>query len=142
MNYRRYLQSEHWKELSAAKLEDANFRCERCHRRTQLEVHHLHYNSIGKERFTDLEVLCRACHQKHHDSEFAAKTRHAKPEQSHPCTREMWREKAMGATAIEERLQKEFEAAARSGQKDKVEAIYAKLKKATSERKTAMRKLS
>lgn len=71
--YRDYLLTDHWIGLRGAKIEDAGFRCERCKRKSQLEVHHLHYNTLWHEKLTDLEVLCGRCHNEHHDREIEAK---------------------------------------------------------------------
>jgi len=39
--------------------------CQRCgFGSTNLEVHHLNYDRFGKERMTDLIVLCKQCHEK------------------------------------------------------------------------------
>ena len=79
--YARYLRSPHWLRLRAKALEHAGAQCQqtwetrvvgsywqvtRCPNRTRLEVHHVHYASIGRERLTDVRVLCRACHQATH----------------------------------------------------------------------------
>jgi hypothetical protein len=56
----------------------AGFRCERCgrhyegrHVRTTVmrwfQLHHLHYRTVGDERFEDVLVLCRLCHELEHD---------------------------------------------------------------------------
>lgn len=67
--YQNYLTSDHWRELREAKLLEKDFRCERCRNRSNLQVHHKNYSSVGRERLTDLEVLCDQCHQLHHDTE-------------------------------------------------------------------------
>jgi hypothetical protein len=41
----------------------AGGRCERCNKRTRyLEVHHLTYERFGRELLTDLQGLCKPCH--------------------------------------------------------------------------------
>lgn len=41
----------------------AGGRCERCSRKTRrLEVHHLTYERFGRELLTDLQALCKPCH--------------------------------------------------------------------------------
>ena len=38
--------------------------CERCFLITdKLELHHKHYDTLGNEQDSDLEVLCEACHK-------------------------------------------------------------------------------
>jgi 5-methylcytosine-specific restriction endonuclease McrA len=67
MNYSQYLNSFHWRDLRDAKLHSVNDRCEKCHRRSNLQVHHLTYERLGHERLTDLQVLCESCHEKAHN---------------------------------------------------------------------------
>lgn len=67
MNYQAYLKSDHWKSLRAAKLHSVNDRCEKCKRRSNLQVHHLTYERRGAELLSDLAVLCERCHEKEHD---------------------------------------------------------------------------
>ena len=83
--YLRYLESAHWKKTRAAKLIVAGGQCEfrpivgehpkhgffygnRCSSRQRLQVHHLHYGSIGAEKNEDLEVLCKFHHLVRHAS--------------------------------------------------------------------------
>lgn len=37
--------------------------CERCGERALLEVHHLHYETLGHEGLYELEALCEGCHE-------------------------------------------------------------------------------
>ncbi len=75
MNYAAYLRSTDWKVRRYRALDDANFRCQRCGCRGArdpyghygLDVHHLNYDRLGKERREDLEVLCRPCHDGAHE---------------------------------------------------------------------------
>lgn len=40
-------------------------RCERCKKKSRrLEVHHLTYERLGRERDEDLQALCPSCHKK------------------------------------------------------------------------------
>lgn len=41
-------------------------RCESCGRRAALDLHHLHYRSVGEEKPEDLRALCRECHDAAH----------------------------------------------------------------------------
>lgn len=44
-----------------------SYSCERCRLyASQLHVHHKTYVRLGKEHWSDLEVLCEYCHQEHH----------------------------------------------------------------------------
>lgn len=73
--YRKYyLSSRHWRTLRKQKISSLRGMCENCGKHltlyggslTFLDVHHLTYERIWHERLNDLEVLCRACHQKEH----------------------------------------------------------------------------
>ena len=66
MDYKKYLRSHHWLDLRAAKLHEVNDQCERCRRRSNLQVHHATYKRLGAEKLTDLVVLCERCHEKEH----------------------------------------------------------------------------
>lgn len=62
-----YLQNDHWKATQKRALLRAGGYCQRCHQRgLPLDVHHLTYRNLGRERESDLLVLCRDCHQKEH----------------------------------------------------------------------------
>lgn len=65
--YSDYLQTAHWERIKEA-MKAGKDRCEGC--RTDghkwLDVHHRHYLNIGLERFADLKLLCRECHQREH----------------------------------------------------------------------------
>jgi 5-methylcytosine-specific restriction endonuclease McrA len=76
--YRRfYLRSKHWRNLSKLKREFMQYRCENCRRIDynnlhNVDAHHLwYYDTYGvsilfRERLSDLQVLCRKCHQAEH----------------------------------------------------------------------------
>jgi hypothetical protein len=79
-DYQRYLASLYWWGVKERRLAVAGHRCEfrpvigdwdrkigyplgeRCNKTTNLQVHHLHYGSLGAEKDEDLEVLCRFHH--------------------------------------------------------------------------------
>jgi hypothetical protein len=76
--YQLYLRSDHWQKTRLRRLTVAGHQCEfkeetgqyksyslygpRCTETADLEVHHLHYRSLGAEKDEDLEVLCRFHH--------------------------------------------------------------------------------
>lgn len=69
LNYRKYLRSEKWKKKAKRiKARDKN-KCRLCKSTKRLEVHHLTYMNIGKEKDKDLITLCRRCHRIAHDME-------------------------------------------------------------------------
>jgi 5-methylcytosine-specific restriction endonuclease McrA len=66
-DYQRALASDHWRELRRRVLADRGYACERCGMTLALlDVHHLHYRTLGDEGLDDVELLCRACHDKQH----------------------------------------------------------------------------
>jgi len=67
MDYKEYLQTEHWKETRYKALRKANFRCELCNSNNKLHVHHKTYENRGKELPQDLICLCEGCHSKFHN---------------------------------------------------------------------------
>ena len=67
--YSDYLQTAHWENRRKAALKLASFACETCNAKEKLEVHHQTYQRLGCEIPSDLKVLCRNCHQLHHDIE-------------------------------------------------------------------------
>lgn len=74
--YDKYMQSQTWKNIRYAKLTEANWTCERCgygkydFEEGPLDVHHKNYDRFGNESLSDLEVLCRPCHEKNHGRQF------------------------------------------------------------------------
>jgi cytochrome c len=66
--HRQYLQSPWWKQKRLEALEAYGSICNRCGE-YGCDVHHKTYKRIGAERLSDLEVLCRECHQAHHSIE-------------------------------------------------------------------------
>lgn len=68
--YNEYLRSDDWKHLRKIKLQFAEYRCERCGGTDKLQVHHLTYDRFGRENLTDLQVLCKTCHEDAHGRKF------------------------------------------------------------------------
>lgn len=61
--YREVLKSKRWKEFSRYAVHQAQNECQRCGMpKKPLHVHHLHYDTLGNEKLTDVEVVCRDCH--------------------------------------------------------------------------------
>lgn len=66
-DYRKYLQTEHWKELRLQALNRDGFRCSLCGSGARLQVHHVKYRGKPSESLLeDLETLCRDCHRMEH----------------------------------------------------------------------------
>lgn len=67
--YRKYMKSASWHRRRNRRIQASGVRCEyednrghRCHERGRLHVHHLHYDTFGRERKKDLQVLCEDHH--------------------------------------------------------------------------------
>lgn len=67
MSYADYLLTVEWRAVRSRKLSMADNRCELCHDARSLNVHHRVYGRRGRELLRDLVVLCRSCHERHHD---------------------------------------------------------------------------
>lgn len=64
--YREFLKSDFWRKLTKLKKETVGH-CERCGSRRCLQSHHRFYRDDWfQTQESDLEVLCRTCHKKHH----------------------------------------------------------------------------
>jgi HNH endonuclease len=67
VDYNEYIQSEGWDAKRKRRLKKDGYTCQRCGAKNKpLDVHHLNYDRLGKERMGDLESLCRHCHDKEH----------------------------------------------------------------------------
>ena len=66
MDYATYLQSDVWKTRAAEAKRRARYECALCTSSRSLEVHHRTYVRLGREAESDLIVLCRRCHRRHH----------------------------------------------------------------------------
>lgn len=72
--YGKYLQSSHWRDLRKNLLDGEGYgsSCARCNiprwlaeiaYYQDLHVHHNTYANLGSEEYSDLEILCRRCHE-------------------------------------------------------------------------------
>lgn len=63
--YNQYLRSPEWQALRSQRLKIDNYKCQRCGRPFDLQVHHLFYPAeLGTEDpYRDLVTLCDACHE-------------------------------------------------------------------------------
>jgi 5-methylcytosine-specific restriction endonuclease McrA len=61
-----YYASPEWHQRRALKLAEAGHRCQTCGTIGTLQVHHLTYRRLGRERRSDLRVLCCGCHSRVH----------------------------------------------------------------------------
>lgn len=68
-NYKEFLNSLYWKIISEEKKRQANYACQLCGSKNQLNTHHSDYTYYGIEVFNmnKLIVLCKKCHSKFHN---------------------------------------------------------------------------
>lgn len=90
-NYEEYIQGWIWQDkkeiyLKARKDNGWPIECLICQGKYGLQLHHLHYNSLGNERQDDLILVCMKCHQDIHNDKCKkpqynfSKTKHTIPE--------------------------------------------------------------
>jgi hypothetical protein len=63
--YQEYLRSPEWRRKREKRLELDLYLCQKCGKTSKeyrLEVHHLTYERLGRERMEDLQTLCILCH--------------------------------------------------------------------------------
>lgn len=65
--YNVYLPSDHWQERRLKALKKADYTCQCCSSKKDLQVHHLTYKNVWREKDEDLKVVCRSCHKKIHN---------------------------------------------------------------------------
>jgi hypothetical protein len=63
LTYELYLASPLWRYRRRLWILQAGGRCERCGNRHELAIHHRNYKRLVRERRSDIQVLCRPCHQ-------------------------------------------------------------------------------
>lgn len=66
--YREYLKGEHWKNVKKSFYKVNARKCVECSSTVNLNLHHLTYDRLGKERLSDLVCLCEDCHHKLHEN--------------------------------------------------------------------------
>lgn len=67
MPYAEYLATPEWQDRRRASLALADGKCQLCGKSDGgVDVHHRTYDRRGCELPSDLTVLCRGCHEKHH----------------------------------------------------------------------------
>jgi hypothetical protein len=73
MPYREYLQTPEWQKRRFSMLRWSRRKCEECHGKNKLQVHHKTYERRGHELSSDLMVLCKDCHETLHLREEIAR---------------------------------------------------------------------
>lgn len=67
VDYYQHIKSDRW-TLFSQLVRDMYSKCARCQSRIKLCVHHASYNNVGREKLTDVRVLCEKCHKLFHDT--------------------------------------------------------------------------
>jgi len=67
-SYDDYIHSVDWKQKRDYVIYLAEGQCQKCGKKKPLEVHHLTYARLYRERLADLKALCKECHP-HADEE-------------------------------------------------------------------------
>jgi len=74
--YLLYLRSPLWRLRRRAWILQARGRCQPCGSHRRLTIHHRTYQRLGRERRSDVAVLCWNCHRQQHN--------HARPVHTRP----------------------------------------------------------
>jgi hypothetical protein len=62
--YQHHINSSAWKKLCKEVRSRAHYMCERCGGfSVRLEIHHISYERFRNELLTDLQALCKRCHE-------------------------------------------------------------------------------
>lgn len=88
--YINHLATPAWSERRAHMRDIAQGRCEWCGSPDNLETHHVHYHTLGREERTDLIVLCDECHGSHHKQGSPSTAQLADIASNHPQTFRHW----------------------------------------------------
>lgn len=82
-SYASYLRSAHWRSLRYRYRNSPSTpnECYICGNDKNLELHHRTYVRLGHERFSDLVLLCRPCHQDTHDEHMQRRELLGRPNQ-------------------------------------------------------------
>lgn len=68
VNYLEYLHSPTWFAMRAKIFKSRGRRCESCGAtKSSIQIHHLHYTTLGNERPKDVIILCFQCHEERHE---------------------------------------------------------------------------
>lgn len=70
VNYKKYILSQDWKKKRQQVFDLRGKECEQCGSEHYIQVHHLNYENLGKEKMEDLQILCYQCHMSKHDEYF------------------------------------------------------------------------
>jgi hypothetical protein len=72
-DYFEYLETEHWSSIKKQAFRIHGMKCYECGLHDNLQIHHRHYKTLGKEDpQTDLMPLCYMCHKGIHNRDDEA----------------------------------------------------------------------
>ncbi len=66
INYYKYLRSKEWMSFRRQIFLLRGRKCEKCGAEKHLHVHHDTYENLGFEKYEDVTILCRDCHEEEH----------------------------------------------------------------------------
>lgn len=72
VDYHEYINSAAWRRKRRWALRELGYACDECGGDHILQVHHRHYQTLGREQLHDLRVLCRDCHGVKHENKYVA----------------------------------------------------------------------
>ena len=73
--YNTYLKSPEWRSLREVIFKMRGRKCEKCESTEVLHIHHLTYKNVFNEKYEDLQILCKCCHEKEHNKQFSSKNK-------------------------------------------------------------------
>jgi 5-methylcytosine-specific restriction endonuclease McrA len=82
-----YLRSPLWRLRRRIWIVRAGGRCQHCHSRRRLTIHHRTYRRLGHERRADVTVLCWHCHHRQHGPRARSGWRRGLPARIHTRAR-------------------------------------------------------
>lgn len=68
-DYHVYIESKAWRARRKQYYDRHGKQCEVCGSTDAVQLHHRHYNTLGREKDKDLQALCRGCHENHHEAD-------------------------------------------------------------------------
>jgi 5-methylcytosine-specific restriction endonuclease McrA len=67
ISYFAYIGSKEWKKRRERFFRKNGRVCAACESTEQIQLHHLDYSTLGRERDIDLVPLCKICHREYHE---------------------------------------------------------------------------
>jgi 5-methylcytosine-specific restriction endonuclease McrA len=70
-DYYAYMKSPAWQAKRKKFIKFVGGKCQECGNKNGLQVHHKHYNTLGRETQNDVIVVCSGCHSLKHEKDGA-----------------------------------------------------------------------